>query len=377
MKKVFTLLFALLFLTVGMGVTAAEPSLRVVPEAALPGDQVKLIVSGDSLLEKEFCVYVNDAKDRCFESTGLPKFVSKKNNTVTFRVPESAKPGEYSLNVLVKESGSTASRVLSNWLQVNTASAQQELKILEVFGCLKSDTKECKMGLVEQGGILSFQINSSAVSQTDSIQVALGDISLSISNVDEGKGVISAELPVAIPVGDYFINLTYQGMSAQSTVKVVKATDLSVLPDIKVEVPPIGQGKTPPKETDVSPNPVDLNKDLDCSGLGLVLDPATGLCLPADLVKGEQGSLAGSRSVGEVIKVVLNFLLVLAGVIAVLFMMIGGYQYLMSRGSDEMAKKGRSTMTAAIIGLVAVLLAWTVVNIVTNAVTLGTGSLFR
>jgi len=98
--------------------------------------------------------------------------------------------------------------------------------------------------------------------------------------------------------------------------------------------------------------------------------------LPGSVIINPNDSLQGSRSIGEVIARVLKILLTLAGVVAVAFIVIGGYQYVTSRGSEDAAKKGRSTMTAAIIGLVAVLLAYTLVNILTNLVTGGPGSLF-
>lgn len=115
---------------------------------------------------------------------------------------------------------------------------------------------------------------------------------------------------------------------------------------------------------------------LDCGSVGLTYDSETNLCLPENLVKGPQDSLAGSRNVGDVIKVLVRTMLVLAGAVAVLFIMIGGYQFLMSRGNEEMYKKGKSTLTMAILGLILILLAWTIVNLVTNAVTTGSSNLF-
>ncbi len=153
-----------------------------------------------------------------------------------------------------------------------------------------------------------------------------------------------------------------QGMSGQ-------------LPDAVPPTEPSVDTATKPPVT-ASPQQQSAGTAVNCETLGLKLDPETNLCLPENLVKGPQDSLAGSRNVGDVIKVLVRTMLVLAGAVAVLFIMIGGYQFLMSRGSEEMAKKGRSTLTMAIIGLILILLAWTIVNLVTNAVTTGSSNLF-
>jgi TRAP-type C4-dicarboxylate transport system permease small subunit len=76
--------------------------------------------------------------------------------------------------------------------------------------------------------------------------------------------------------------------------------------------------------------------------------------------------------VGQLIQRFLDILLTLAGVIAILFIVIGGYQYITSRGAEDQAKAGRKTMTYAIIGLIAVLLAYTGVNLVVRLITTGT-----
>lgn len=63
--------------------------------------------------------------------------------------------------------------------------------------------------------------------------------------------------------------------------------------------------------------------------------------------------------------------LILAGVVAILFIMLGGFWYLTSAGNEETAEKGQKTLTNAIIGLVVIILAATIVRIVANTVTSG------
>ncbi len=62
--------------------------------------------------------------------------------------------------------------------------------------------------------------------------------------------------------------------------------------------------------------------------------------------------------------------LILAGTVAVLFIMLGGFWYLTSAGNEESAEKGQKTLTNAIIGLVVIILAATIVRIVANTVTM-------
>jgi hypothetical protein len=62
----------------------------------------------------------------------------------------------------------------------------------------------------------------------------------------------------------------------------------------------------------------------------------------------------------------INWALYLAGAIAVVFVIIGGYQYLTSAGNSEGATKGKTTLTNAIIGIIIIILAYVIVNAVVN-----------
>ncbi len=64
----------------------------------------------------------------------------------------------------------------------------------------------------------------------------------------------------------------------------------------------------------------------------------------------------------------INFVLALAGLIATLFIVIGGYWYIIGSAQGQ-TDKGKNTILYAIIGLVVSLLAWIIVNIVQSAVT--------
>lgn len=77
------------------------------------------------------------------------------------------------------------------------------------------------------------------------------------------------------------------------------------------------------------------------------------------------GSLFQAKycSPNELILSVLRILFTIAGLAAVLFIVIGGFQYIISGANAEQAKKGRQNITNALLGLVIILLAYTLVAV--------------
>src|SRR3989338_4768607 len=84
-----------------------------------------------------------------------------------------------------------------------------------------------------------------------------------------------------------------------------------------------------------------------------------------------QGFLADKQGDGSFkalfMFVINSILLPLAGIIAMLFIIIGGYQYITSAGDEEAATKGKKTLSNAVIGLVVVILSSVIVTVVINA----------
>lgn len=64
----------------------------------------------------------------------------------------------------------------------------------------------------------------------------------------------------------------------------------------------------------------------------------------------------------------INFLLGLSGIITVLFIVIGGYHYVVG-GLTEEKEKGKNTIKHALMGMGIALLAWTIVTVLINAIT--------
>ncbi len=68
--------------------------------------------------------------------------------------------------------------------------------------------------------------------------------------------------------------------------------------------------------------------------------------------------------IAEVVRLVLRFV----GLIAILFIIIGGYRYITSQGNEEVAETGKNTLINAIIGLVIIALAYVIVTVVVNTI---------
>ena len=108
----------------------------------------------------------------------------------------------------------------------------------------------------------------------------------------------------------------------------------------------------------------------DCGSRDLRYDPNTRLCIP----RGADSDI----TVNELILRIVNFLLGVAAVVAILFIVIGGFRYIMSAGNEEQAQKGKKTLINAVIGLVIVILSYAIVSVVAQTVSCeGRGPLGR
>ncbi|TES95898.1 hypothetical protein E3J85_01605 [Patescibacteria group bacterium] len=96
---------------------------------------------------------------------------------------------------------------------------------------------------------------------------------------------------------------------------------------------------------------------------------ATGNAPPSEdadpkegLGSGKLPNFARASSFRGVISLVINALLAIASTIAVIFIIIGGYQYVTSGSNSEAQGKAKKTLVWAVAGLVAVILSAVVVN---------------
>ena len=73
-----------------------------------------------------------------------------------------------------------------------------------------------------------------------------------------------------------------------------------------------------------------------------------------------------TNPVNHILKVAANIVALLTGIAAVILIIIGGIRIISSGGNTESVASGRKQITAAVIGLVIVLLAWSIITFLTN-----------
>ena len=76
---------------------------------------------------------------------------------------------------------------------------------------------------------------------------------------------------------------------------------------------------------------------------------------------------ANANSPAALLFLVINILLSIAGLLAVLFIIIGGFQYITSGANSELAETAKKTIQNAIIGLVVIILSFIVVQVINQA----------
>jgi hypothetical protein len=90
---------------------------------------------------------------------------------------------------------------------------------------------------------------------------------------------------------------------------------------------------------------------------------------PADLEK-TVGSFFTAKYCGltDLITSGLNIMFVLLGLISAVFIIWGGFQYIVSSGNEEKSKAARATLTNAVLGLAIAILAYSIVSIISNTI---------
>lgn len=86
----------------------------------------------------------------------------------------------------------------------------------------------------------------------------------------------------------------------------------------------------------------------------------------AGVIGYETGSKASpEKIIPEIIKIILSFL----GIIFLILIIIGGYQWMTAGGNEEVIKKARTRIINAVIGLAIVLLAYAITYFITAFLT--------
>ena len=92
-----------------------------------------------------------------------------------------------------------------------------------------------------------------------------------------------------------------------------------------------------------------------------------GLNLPGLNVLFGSG-LAQEKTLPYLIVNVIQLMLLFAGIIAVLFIIVGGFWYITSAGNEEQSEKGRKALTNAIIGIIIIVMSYAIISVVQNTV---------
>ncbi len=86
---------------------------------------------------------------------------------------------------------------------------------------------------------------------------------------------------------------------------------------------------------------------------------------------GDDIGLPGSsnNNLPEIIANLVGYVLSFIALIAVIMIIFGGFQWLTAAGDDERISSAKRTISSAIIGLVIVFLAWSIVSFVIGGIT--------
>ena len=100
------------------------------------------------------------------------------------------------------------------------------------------------------------------------------------------------------------------------------------------------------------PIPIPSHPDFGCGALSRFFN----VCGPA-----------GQDSISGLVLSIINILLAIVGLIAVLFIIIGGFRYVTAAGNEETAEAAKKTILHAVIGIIVVILSFVIVRVIVNA----------
>lgn len=93
-------------------------------------------------------------------------------------------------------------------------------------------------------------------------------------------------------------------------------------------------------------------------GQAQLIDQFVNNCPQGTGVRCNEGGL------GQIFVTVINWALAIGFILAVIFLIYGGFLYILAGGNEESAKKGRTAIFNALIGVVIIVLSYVIVQIV-------------
>ncbi len=103
-------------------------------------------------------------------------------------------------------------------------------------------------------------------------------------------------------------------------------------------------------------------------GLSSLMLTAPGIVLAQGLTGTTPFQGTAQGGLVQAIITIVNVLLILAAIIAAIFLVIGGVRYITSSGDEEAADKAKNTILYAVIGLIVIGLSAAIVNFVVGAI---------
>lgn len=76
---------------------------------------------------------------------------------------------------------------------------------------------------------------------------------------------------------------------------------------------------------------------------------------------------AGQQTATDLVLSVISMLLVVAAIIAILYLIIGGVRYITAAGNEELSESAKKTIQHAIIGLVIIILSFVIISVISEA----------
>ena len=99
------------------------------------------------------------------------------------------------------------------------------------------------------------------------------------------------------------------------------------------------------------------------------------VCQGVDVAGGGTGNVTtcptGGENLGSIVADVLNVISLIAGFIAIIMIIVGGFRYVVSGGNDQATSGAKNTIIYALVGLVIVALAQFLVHFVLKEAILG------
>ena len=75
-------------------------------------------------------------------------------------------------------------------------------------------------------------------------------------------------------------------------------------------------------------------------------------------------NIIGINNVLNIVQAVIRFILVLAFIVAFIMLLVGGVRWILAGGDEKAVSGARNTITAALIGLVIILVAYAIIRLV-------------